>query len=90
MRKHKDIEYAVNDIGGGQKTFRDLSEACAYAVLQSMQMGGKYTNLDILVYSESGARALEGESGVEEYREDPDASVFKRIAIKADDQGRVA
>ena len=89
MKRHKDIDYAVDDWAGNEKIFKDLGDACAFAVLKAMTTGSK-VDLDVLVHSESGARAIEGDIGVEQYREDPDASVYKRIVIKADDQGRVA
>lgn len=86
---HRDVEYAVNDASGQQRTFRSFDEAAGFAVVLAVSDGRAHA-LDVLVWSESGARFLAGDDGVEQYREDPDASVFERIAVRADGQGRVA
>jgi len=87
-RTHKDVEYAVDDASGNQHTFKTFDEAAAFAV--SLAGSGRSVNLDVLVWSEAGARAVGGDDGVEEYREDPDASVFQRLEVKVNFVGRVA
>jgi hypothetical protein len=91
MGKSKDVEYAVNGASGKQRIFKTPGEASAFAVAMSMSRGGDPIHLDVLVYSAAGARAYRGSSdGAEEYKEDPDASVFDRIVVRADAIGRVA
>ena len=52
---------------------------------------GRPHHIDVLVHSAAGARWYRGSSdGEEEYEEDPEASVFERIEVRADSQGRVA
>lgn len=84
-KKHKDVEYEV-----GRKIFKTLDEAAAHAVLQGMSGSSGTVNIDVLVHSEAGAAALMGDDGVESYQEDPDASVFMRIAVKVNMVGRIA
>jgi len=86
-RTHKDVEFAVDDASGNERIFKTWDQAAGFAV--SLAASGRRTNIDILVYSEAGARALYGDDGVERYREDPEASVFERIEVRANDVGRV-
>ena len=85
---HKDVEYAVESYDGREKIFRSFQDACSHAVTMSVSHG-KYVNIDILVWSKQGARSLYGDEGVEQYLEDPEASVFERIVIQAESVGRV-
>jgi hypothetical protein len=87
-RKHKDVEFAVNDAGGNEKIFKTYDEAAGFALYTAMSTGESV--LDVLVWSEAGARSLQGEEGVEKYNEDPEASVFDRFEIKVNSVGRVA
>lgn len=84
---HPDIEFAVNDASGKERIFTTFSEAAGFAVVISLS--GRDSAIDVLIYSEEGARAWDDDEGVKAYREDPEASVFQRIAIKANDLGRV-
>jgi hypothetical protein len=88
-RKHKDVEYAVDDYQGHERIFKTFEEAAAYAIVKAMSNGEK-VEIDVLVWSRAGAKWLEGDIGVETHDEDPEASVHKRIVIRAEDQGRVA
>jgi hypothetical protein len=88
-RKHKDVEYAVDDFEGNEKIFKTFEEACEFAVYKAMSRG-QAVELDVLVWSRAGAKWLEGDYGVEVYDEDPEASVYKRITIRANDEGRIA
>lgn len=87
-RTHKDVEYAVSDASGRERIFKDFDSAAGFAVAIAASTG-RPSNLDVLVYSEAGARAWFGPEGVTSYREDPEASVFQRIRVTANDQGRV-
>ena len=84
-KKHKDVEFQV---AGHKSTFKTWDEACGAAVAFAVSKGR--STIDVLVWSEAGAKALEGDYGVEQYREDPDASVYERIEITANSQGRIA
>jgi hypothetical protein len=86
-RTHKDVEFAVDDASGRERVFKTWDEAAGFAV--SIATSGRPSAIDILVYSEAGARNVMGEDGVAMYREDPDASVFWRIEIIANAVGRV-
>jgi hypothetical protein len=86
-RSMKDVEFAVDDASGHERIFKSFDEACGFAV--SLAASGRTVNLDVLVWSVAGARRLGGDDAVEQYREDPDASVFQRIEIRAENQGRV-
>jgi len=84
----KDIEYSVDDASGSERIFASFDKACGFAVSLAAS-NGKSTNVDVLVYSKAGAKKIMGDEGVERYEEDPDASVFERITIKAESVGRV-
>ena len=52
-------------------------------------MSAGKARIDVLVYGEDGADAFGGSEAVDEYREDPEASVFRRFEIEVHDLGRV-
>jgi len=87
-KKHKDVEYAVDDASGEQRIFDTADEAAGFAVAMAVSRGEE-VNLDVLIYSKAGAKAYGGDDAVEQYEEDPEASVFERIVIEADSKGRV-
>jgi hypothetical protein len=87
-KNHKDVEFAVDDAGGKERIFKSFDEAAGFAVSIAASTGKK-VDLDVLIFSAAGARAWGGDDAVEQYHDDPDASVFERIVISADDQGRV-
>ena len=90
MRKtHKQIEFAVDDCGGNQRIFKQFDKAAGFAI--SVAASGKENVcIDVLIYSESGARAWGGDEAVVIYRDDPDASVHERIEISVNCAGKVA
>lgn len=87
-RPHKDVEFAVS---AAEKTsyFKDWAEAAAVAVAMAATSGGEAV-IDVIVHSVEGAQHWLGGHGAEMYREDPEASVFQRISIRAEDKGRIA
>ncbi len=84
----KHVGYAVNTASGNEQTFPSFDKAAGFAVSLAAS-NGKPIHLDILVYSKAGAKMIMGDEGVERYEEDPDASVFERIIIKAEAVGHV-
>jgi hypothetical protein len=87
-KTHKDVEFAVDDASGQQHIFRTFDEAAGFAVALAVSDGRPH-NIDVLVYSKAGARWWAGDEGAEEFEEDPEASVFERIVVRADSLGRV-
>lgn len=90
-KTHKDVEFLVQ--GGyarrkGDKIFKRFDEAAAHAVDAAIASGD--ATIDVLVWSRSGARWLGGSDAVEQYDEDPEASVFERVELKANVVGRIA
>lgn len=85
---HKDVEFHVERPDGETKIFKTFDEAAGLAVAIAAS-GRDDTTIDVIVWSEAGARALYGDDGVEQYREDPEASVFERLEIKVNNAGRV-
>jgi hypothetical protein len=84
---HKDVEYAVDDAAGKQRTFKKFDEAAGFALSIAVARGESV--LDVLVWSKAGAKWYGGDDAVAEYNEDPEASVFQRFQIKVNAQGRV-
>ncbi len=64
-----------------------FDDAASWAVIYAMAHGK--ANIDSYVYSRAGARWLAGDDGVEQYDDDPEASVFERIEVKANVLGRI-
>jgi len=86
-RTHKDVEFAVEDGSGHQRTFKTFDEAAGFALVMGVSRGR--ANLDVLIWSKSGARFYGGDDAVEQYNEDPEASVFERYQISVNAQGRI-
>lgn len=86
-KKHKDVDFAVDDAAGHQRIFKTWDEAAAFAMSIAASRGE--SAIDVLVYSDAGARFVGGDDAVEEYNEDPDASVFRRYEINVNHVGRV-
>ncbi len=82
-RKHKDVEFQI-----GQAVARTFEEAAALAMSQSLAHGRPVV-VDVVVWSKAGARWYGGDDAVAQYKEDPEASVFERIVVQAQSQGRV-
>lgn len=87
-RTNHNLEFAVNDAGGNQRTFTTFAEACGFAVGLAASTGKEW-HIDVLVWNETAALVWGGVDGVARYKEDPDASVFDRFVIKADCIGSV-
>lgn len=87
-RTHKDVEYSVEDGGGKERIFKTFNEAAAFALGMAVSRGN--ADLDVLIYSKAGAKFYGGDDAVEQYQEDPDASIFERFEIKVNNTGRVA
>lgn len=85
-KSHPDVEYAVDD-RSGERIFKTFDEAAAFALSLAISRGD--ATLDVLVYSEEGAEWYGGDDAVEQYNEDPDASVFERIEIEVNNAGMV-
>lgn len=88
-RAHKDVEFALEDLRGAERIYKSFDKACGDAITMAAS-SGRTVHLDVLIYSKSGARAWAGPNGVEQYDEDPEASVFERLAVSVDMLGRVA
>ena len=86
---HKDVEYAVDDAAGRERVFKTPNEAAGFALSLALSDGEPHY-IDVLVHSREGAEWYRGSSdGGEEYDEDPEASVFERIEVRANSEGRV-
>jgi len=86
-KKHKDVEYAVEDGSGKERTFKTWGEAAEFALGMAASRGE--ANLDVLIYSTFGAKFYGGSDAVAQYKEDPEASVFERFEIRVNNVGRV-
>jgi hypothetical protein len=85
---HKDVDFAVDDYSGKEKIFKKFDEAAGFAV--SLAASGKSdVAIDVLIWSESGARFYGGDDAVDRYNEDPEASIFERLEISVDNVGMV-
>lgn len=88
MATHRDLEFAVNDVAGNQRTFRNFDKAAGFAISVGASRGE--ATIDVLAWSRAAAVAWSGDEGGEEYDADPEASVFDRIEIKVNPTGKVA
>jgi hypothetical protein len=86
-KSHPDVDFAVDDAGGNQRTFKTFDEAAGFAIAVAISRGE--SKLDVIVWSKGGAKFYGGDDAVEFYKEDPDASVFERYEIRVNAVGRV-
>lgn len=82
-----DLEYHVETQAGELYVYGDIEDAGRAAFLAALVRGE--ADVDVVVWSEEGARAYGGDDAVEQYREDPEASVFERLEVRVNNQGRV-
>lgn len=87
-QSHRDVEFAVDDASGKQRTFRTFDEAAGFALGLAVATG-KRIHLDVLAMSQAGAAWWGGDDALESYEEDPEASVFERLVVQASAAGRV-
>ena len=87
-RHHKDVEYHVDKPNGETFITKDADKAAGLAIAIAMS-GMPDVTIDVIVWSAAGAKAYGGSDAVEQYREDPETSVFDRIVVRAESQGRV-
>lgn len=91
-KRHPGVEFEVEDpsLPDDHRTmfFHTFGEAASNAIVKAYAHGGP-VYLDVIVLTEEGAEWVAGDDGVERYKEDPEASVFERIVIHADNQGRI-
>lgn len=85
---HKDVEFAVSDGRGNRDDYFDDVREAVYVAFDVALTYGK-ANLDVIISSRAGAKAYGGDDAVEQYNEDPDASVFERYEIRVNAVGRV-
>ena len=88
-KSHPQVEYAVNDASGKERTFKTFDEAAGFAVGVALS-GRDHVYVDVLIFDKSGARFYGGYEAVEQYEEDPEASVFERFEISGNAVGRVS
>ena len=91
---HKDVEFAIDKPKGyatppNEFIYKTFAEAAAQAISLASSHGEE-VNIDVLAWSEAGARWWGGDYAVEQYREDPEASIFERIVVRAENVGRIA
>ena len=87
-KKHKDVDYAVEDGSGKERIFKTWDEAASFALGMAISRGESV--LDVLVHSTWGAKFYGGDDAVQQYKEDPEASVFERFEIRVNAVGRVS
>lgn len=87
-KTHPDVEYAVDAPDGFEHVFKSFEEAAGLALTTALSGKGK-SHLDVLIFSEDGAEWYGGDDAVEQYNEDPEASVFERFEIKVNAVGRI-
>lgn len=87
-KTHDDVEYAVDDYQGEERIFKTFDEAAGFAFSVAASRG-ETVNLDVLIWSEEGAEWYGGDSAVEQYNEDPEASVYERLEITVNNAGRI-
>jgi len=82
-----DLEYHVDTMNDGVSIFENFDDAAVAAMTIAATRGE--SQIDVVVWSEDGARKFGGDDAVEQYHEDPEASVFERLQVRVNNQGRV-
>ena len=86
-KSHKDVDYSVLDGSDKERIFGSFDEAAGFALGMAIARGE--ADLDVLIWSESGARFYGGDDAVDQFDEDPEASVFERFEITVNNAGRI-
>jgi hypothetical protein len=84
--RHRDVEYSIK-LGHKEVVFETLDDAAPYVLSAALAEGRAH--LDVLVHSADGAAWYGGDEAVALYQDDPEASVFERIEVRASSQGRI-
>ena len=85
----KNLEFHVDRPDGTTAIETKFDKAAGLAISISCS-NGEPVNIDVVAWSRSAARAWSGDDGVESYDDDPEASVFDRIVVRAESIGRIA
>lgn len=89
-RKSSDLEFHVStDHSTDTEIFTNFAKASAKAIQVAISHGVTM-HIDVVTWTKAAARKWAGDYGVEVFNEDPEASVYERIVIKAHSDGRVA
>lgn len=86
---HPDVEFQALSSTGRGVSFKDFDGAAAFVVSRSLS-DGVWSSIYVVVRSEAGAHWWGGDAAVEQYRSDPDASVFEKINVKAVSEGMIS
>lgn len=88
-QQHSDLEFHLHDDNGDSfGTYRTFEDGLAAASRLSAGLDHPVT-LDVLIWSEDGARAWGSEEGVEQFLDDPEASVFDRLEVSVRSLGKI-
>ena len=89
-RTHKDVEFHVDKENRNVPStiFSDFDKAAGLAVALAAN-SGESVLIDVVIWSRNGAYSYGGDDAASQYDEDPDASVFDRVIVRAESQGRV-
>lgn len=82
-----DLEYHVDVSSGITERYEHFDDAAVAAMVVATTRGE--SKIDVVVWNEDGARKFGGDDAVEQYLEDPDTSVFERLQVRVNNQGRV-
>lgn len=88
-KSHPDVEFQVLDRTGKEVYLKTLDEAALHAFYDSLSTG-KWTGIYVIVRSEAGARWYGGDAAIEQYRSDPEASVFEKLNLNVRSEGTIA
>lgn len=82
-----DLEYHVDVSTGITERYENFDDAAVAAMTVATARGE--SAIDVVVWTDEGARKYGGDAAVDQYREDPEASVFERLEVRVNNQGRV-
>jgi hypothetical protein len=86
--EHDDVDFEVATPGLVPLRTSHWDDAMQMAITQSISRGQTST-IDVIIYGRRGALWWGGDDAVEQYLEDPEASVFERIEVEARSLGRI-
>lgn len=82
-----DLEFHVPFCSGVTEIYEKFDDAAVAAMNVASAHGEAH--IDVIIWNEDGARKYGGDDAVDQYNEDPDASVFERLQVRFNNQGRV-
>ena len=86
VKSHKDVEFTALNSRGKPYSFKTFDQALLFAAQRSLE-DGVWTNINVYIHSEAGARWWGGKSAVDKFREQGEVPMYQQFGSKLEDRG---